>query len=919
MFAVAAAHATRLAKVKGAQHLDIYDVRIIQYRSAILRLSEAIRLLEVLEKNLEKRQDAGKTIIPLINYVLSLCEGPVFNIHPVLRKRFTLLSEFKLTKLNEVNPPLSPFGVEYDVDFAPFVVDLSQLRENVYNSNLQWKLMGCLQAISQNALDIYEKKLKHVSMERASKRPADFPGKVLPLNYGAIDDILRPFEMELCLDWAVLINDREQDTSFKSLRKLQSQVLTKFLSNINEKVFPVIRTYFNQLQKAYNNRSPAVANLKELPHWEFSVHRLYSYIYRIICVLDVMVNLTRQLWLPNRDYFYSLRSQLSSENVYAYNEILDKIDSICNEPKRHVTGTILAILDSCSNPNLNISVTANTVPEIFANSICKVTPILRNTLQSITSWLEVWKFVDNNHDSHEKLASLNEEQLSNMLQERLAVDKLNQAEMQQRTNRLSPDVTPSAAGGLSRTGSTIRRSHSKRLSTPTSPSTSSNISSPGKVSPLKMSPANSVDKPSARGPNISSPQLSRRSSIVDIRISSPTSHSGSPQISGKNSLADSRVAGSVPMKNAGDQKCTPRSPLANRTANGRPRSSSLQSGHDEDTNTNRKVALPSRSTSLQAHATVNQKRIQDSFAQLTRSRSINGSSNISGSPNGRKMQQTTRKTRTPTLTGNPPTSSRQGFKSTSETSPLPEMEELSIGSGGGHERKRQHEEQNGEESSPNGLSSPQKRTQQQQEQETPSGDKQQEKEQPQGQQEEKHGQQLPYEHHKYFDHKVADEQNGLPLIKKPEESGQEPLEKEESEEREQSAEPQQARSEQSSYHGAESMSAQEADDAHSVQKKVRFAGVGPMTEDELTRPTRRGWYRKPAVLHYPPPPPQYLSQKFRLRQEGMAFRTSLREENGKEPTNKRNSMVTTFDELAPPPQKESVSHRFASILREKLK
>ncbi|GAV53680.1 hypothetical protein ZYGR_0AK01820 [Zygosaccharomyces rouxii] len=917
MYAVAAAHATRPAKVKGTQHLDIYDVRIIQYRSAILRLSEAVRLLGVLGRTLEKKQDTGKTIIPLITYVLSLCEGPVFNMHPVLRKRFTLLSESKVSKQNEINPPITTSNVEYDVDFAPLVIDLSQLRESVYNSNLQWKLMGCLQTISQNALNIYEKKLKQVSMERTSKRTTEFPGKVIPLNYEAIDDILRPFEMELCLDWAVLINDREQDTSFKSLRKLQSQVLTRFLSNINDKVLPVIRTYFNQLQKACNGRNPAVANLRELPHWEFSVHRLYSYIYRVLCLLDVIISLTRQLWLPNKDDFYSLRSQLSSENVYSYKDVLEKIDAICNEPKRNVTGTIIAVLDSCSKPNLNISVESNTVSDIFTNSICKVTPILRNTLQSITSWLEVWKFVDNNHDSHEKLEKLNEEQLSNMLQERLFVDKLNQVEVQQKMSRLSPDIAPLTTGGLSRTGSTIRRSNSKRLSAPTSPSTSSNPTSPIKALPLMMSRNTPVDKPNTRGSNISSPQLSRRSSIVDIRISSPTSHSGSPQVSRRGSIADSRLAGSVLTKNTGDQKNPPRSPLANRVSNGRPRSSSLQSGHDEATNTSRKAALPSRSNSLQTSATVNQKRIQDNFAQLTRSGSINGLSNISGGPNGRKAQQSTRKPRTQTLNGNPPTSGRLGFKSASETSPLPEMEELGVDSNKDTESKYQHVEQNGNVSSLKDPSSPQKQAQQQQDQDTPSGNEQQGNEQHrqlQKQQQEKHGQEVPYEHQKSFDYKVSDEQKNLPSIREPE---QEQLE-EESEEKEQSSEPQ-PQNEQNAQQRNEHMPVQETDNLQSVQKKVRFAGVGPMTEDELAKPTRRGWYRKPAVLHYPPPPPQYLSQKFRLRQEGIAFRTSLREEKGKEPTNKRNSMVTAFDEIAPPTQRESVHHRFASKLREKLK
>lgn len=911
MFAVAAAHATLPAKIKGAQHLDIYDVRIIQYRSTILKLSEVIRLLSVLEKSLEKRQEAGKTIIPLINYVLSLCEGPVFSVHPNLKKRFSLLSEFRLSKQTEITPQIVTSNLEYDVEFAPLIVDLQQLRENVYDANLQWKLMGCLQAISQNALDIYDKKMKQVFAERNSNRIPDLPTKVVPFDLGAIEDIVKPYEIGLCLDWAVLINDREQDTSFNSLRKLQKQVLAKFLTNVNEKTFPVLRTYFNQLQKACSARGPFTSFLKELPYWELSVHRLYAYIYRILCLLDVIIGLTRQLWLPNRDHFYSLRSQLSSENVYAYREVLDRIDSICNEPKRNVTGTVLSILDSCSKSNLNISVASNTIPDIFTNSISRVTPILKNTLQSINSWLEVWKFVDGNVDSHDKLASLNEGQLFNMLQERLAVDKLNQLEKQQTMNRLSPDVASSTTGGgLTYTGSNIRRSPSKRLSAPPSPVNSSNATSPGKVSPL-MSRTNSVERSGTKNSNMSSPQLSRRGSTVGIRVSSPIAHSPSPQVSRGGSIADGRLGSSVLMKNTTDQKNAPRSPLGNKTLSGRRRSSSFQSGQNEAVKNNRQSAMPSRSNSLQAHATASQKAIQDSFGKLTRSGSTNGLPNISAGVNARKLQQTTRKTRAQTPNGNPPTSNRQGFESASETSPLPEMEELRIDS---DRNNTGVEKPTAKESLDNGLSSPQKRRLQLQQQREPeklfgseSSKQEQEQQKPL----------LPTDNGNSKGAKVSDVLRELPQIKEPE--------REEQDEKgllsevgDSSTELQNLQNEHSPYAGTEQTGIQETESPHAVQKRVRFAGVGPMTEDEMVRPTRRGWYKKPPVLHYPPPPPQYLGQKFRLRQEGIAFRTSLREERSQEPNSKRNSLVTSFDELAPPP-KESMSHRFASKLREKLK
>ncbi|KAH3902870.1 protein phosphatase regulator GIP4 SCDLUD_000464 [Saccharomycodes ludwigii] len=67
-----------------------------------------------------------------------------------------------------------------------------------------------------------------------------------------------------------------------------------------------------------------------------------------------------------------------------------------------------------------------------------------------------------------------------------------------------------------------------------------------------------------------------------------------------------------------------------------------------------------------------------------------------------------------------------------------------------------------------------------------------------------------------------------------------------------------------------------------IIKKVRFAGVPPMSENEDVRPTKKGWYKKPAVLHYPSPSPQIALLNLRNRkklvrqEEGFTFRTSLR-------------------------------------------
>ena len=98
----------------------------------------------------------------------------------------------------------------------------------------------------------------------------------------------------------------------------------------------------------------------------------------------------------------------------------------------------------------------------------------------------------------------------------------------------------------------------------------------------------------------------------------------------------------------------------------------------------------------------------------------------------------------------------------------------------------------------------------------------------------------------------------------------------------------------------------------------------PMTEAENPKPTKVGWYKKPAVLHYPPIPAsamikplQHKSKYNTLRQEeGFTFRKSLRDglewENGE--SGSETTMMPFGIEI-----KESTGHRIASKIRSKLR
>ncbi|KAL6942068.1 hypothetical protein ACO0QE_003234 [Hanseniaspora vineae] len=59
-----------------------------------------------------------------------------------------------------------------------------------------------------------------------------------------------------------------------------------------------------------------------------------------------------------------------------------------------------------------------------------------------------------------------------------------------------------------------------------------------------------------------------------------------------------------------------------------------------------------------------------------------------------------------------------------------------------------------------------------------------------------------------------------------------------------------------------------------IVKRVRFTGVPPFSKKEDPAPTRRGWYIKPAVLHYPLIPCQNMGtqQNVSKQAEGLAFK-----------------------------------------------
>lgn len=759
MLAKAAAGAS-VPTLTGSVYLDSHDVKIIQYKAAIYKLGEMSRLLNILEKNLERT--GSSKIIPLVNYMLSLCEGPLFNVHPILRKRYQLLSEFKVCKVSAVNPALSTSNIELALDFPQFAKDPETLRSKIYDDELQWKLLGCLQKVIANSSTIYERRLRQIQLERNATRPTDSSGRSVPLDLNSVEDLLRPHELSLSLDLAVLINDQEKDTTTRSLLKLQTQVLSKFALCLQNKVLSVIKGYYVQLQKFSASRGVSATAVKDLQHWQYSLHRIYALMLRALYIFDVMVSLTRQIYFPNETYLNDIKTKLLSRNVFSYQEALRKVEDLCKLSEHAVLEKLNATLFDLSKQGAANHVQPGKILELYQSTVSQVVPLLRTNTQALIEFAEMWKYIEGNLEAQDLINGYEASQLQRMLQERLEADKLIHIEDLKSKTQSKEFASPLKSSAPGSRNSLRRNLAGKANGSSSSSVSSSGGNSPGTMSPLRMSRTNSVERQPSKPSSFSSPQVSRRGSIAESRL--------------PNGLA----------KTTAEQKSSPRSPLANKRVVGRPRSSSLQSPAGNERKARPGLTGPSRSNSLQADAAINQKIIQDAvFKSLNK---------------GVKTSSPLSKVKTRATPIRSPTSDESRGQS-----PVVDIEKLTLS---------------------------------------------------------------PKQNNK----------EDIDSTKTTESSA------------EQSISP----------------------DSTGCIKKVRFIGVPPMDEKEERSPRRRGWYKKPAVLHYPPPPPQFAVQKYKMRQEGMAFRTSLREDD----TPKKSTLLMNMDASQ---SKDSTTQKFASRLRDKLR
>ncbi|SCW01385.1 LAFE_0D11408g1_1 [Lachancea fermentati] len=807
MFAKAAASATAPI-VKGGVYLDSFDVKLVQYRAAINKLSEIVRVLKILENSLNRKNET-REIIPLLNYILALCQGPAFNVSQTLRKRLQLLSEFRLCKLGDVNPTVGISPIDLGLDLPEVLEDIEEYKAKVYDADLQGKILQSTLKISQNALVIYNQKFKQCTMERNSSRPTDISGRPISLEEKSFDELLKPIEISISLDLAVLINNFEVDTSLKSFRKLNFQVLVKFKDYINEKALPSIKVYYTSLFRFARAKTLSQAKvIMNLPYWQYTMHRIYAMLLRIKYLHDVIKTLTRQIYIPNKPYFHDPKIKLLAENVFDYEGLLNGLDSLCSPMDGSME--LAEQLESYSKQGTTFAVQPTNILNAYNNSVTPAVQMLRSYMQTIDSWVSMWKFINQN-TSAVTIEEIDPHEMKKMLEERLVIDKLDHVEKEKQKELAKKQKQESINGGTSNEKGvkTIFRRSSLRNSSTSSSSSVSN--SPGNLSPAKLSRSSShelkriptsLKSQSRNGSGLSSPLVSRRGSVSEKAARSPVSKLSSER-SAQAGKASSHLSEETSRRN------------------GRKRSVSLQSSSEPPKN------IPDiekeRSNSLQASASLNQRMVQNAFLHL--SGDLSGKGLASGEGRSRRILKTPATSKKLLRSGSPSplrhkNSVNKSQTKTKDDNELPKIDSLTI------DEETTKELVSGQSST--SLS---------------------------------------------CDEKEAD--TGSSNEKSEEDSDSVML------------------------------------DTNELVKKVRFTGVPPMSSSENPRPKRKGWYKKPAVLHYPPPPPQFAIQQYKLRQEGLAFRKSLREDEQENTPQRKNLMFTANES-------QHSGHKLANKLRDKL-
>ncbi|AAS52280.1 ADR360Wp [Eremothecium gossypii ATCC 10895] len=459
MFARAAAIASVPVMREGTA-LDAIDSRIIHCKGALARLKELERVVRLLTDSMAGNS-AERTIIPLMSYVLALCQGPLFGVSPTLRKRYELLSQMRLVKLTEVNAAASLGAVDLWSRWPADEDDASAVRSKFYDETLHGRILEHLLHTTRNCHALYQRRHKLLLAERDACRTAETQ-EWNDLYSLAVDDFLVPSEITLGLELAVLITDRDTDTTDMAYQKLNIQVLGMLLEYFNGVAMPTINQYYLELQRAVRNKGINQNNiLTSLPFWAHTLHRIFAMLLRAKYLLDIIQSVLRLAYLPNKTHFSHPTVQLASPNLYLFRNVLEKLDEICCG-----TTVLSARVTEYISPFLQQGVTHrltyDKVVHLYKEAVRPTVSSLTEAIDLMSNLLKSWE-ASCSAEHISRLQTLSEDDVSTLsaVEDKFLIDKSLYEEGQKR--KQENKKSPAANSTSKKQAVTLQRRPSNRI------------------------------------------------------------------------------------------------------------------------------------------------------------------------------------------------------------------------------------------------------------------------------------------------------------------------------------------------------------------------------------------------------------------------------------------------------------------------
>ncbi|ODQ82502.1 hypothetical protein BABINDRAFT_159078 [Babjeviella inositovora NRRL Y-12698] len=346
--AAAAAAAASVPSLKGSVHVDSLDTKIIQYSASILKLEKLIeRFAQLSSKTLVQTG-----VLPLLQYI-TLLPGSAFNLNDTFVSHLARLSDWDFSSLPSpgIKLPGSTNTVQVTYDDRDFPLHALRAVPRAADGATGVRV---LDKMCRDLLALYVKRLTLAKSERAAYRIPDSTGAPIPLDIAAIRDILEPQEIDAVFD-DLFITPGGDD----ALATLQDMDL-KALSVINAAVNKTAGRFKAELVLLTAIRSNSQA-IRLLPHWEYTVHRIAAYAFRINDLYILVRRAARRAYVSHYAHLHETKFLHYSLDTHGFRVLLTACDEQFNNARKNgvLIATITRLIRTGSNFPVRVDIIAD--------------------------------------------------------------------------------------------------------------------------------------------------------------------------------------------------------------------------------------------------------------------------------------------------------------------------------------------------------------------------------------------------------------------------------------------------------------------------------------------------------------------------------------------------------------------------------